>query len=175
MHFAVLMFAFEKIVSKGFTPLLPPTILKEFTLIGSGHFPFGKEDIYQIANPGKLANGKKIVEPTYLAGTAEPSLLAYFSNRTLTENELPIKVCGWTQCYRSEVGSYGKDTRGIYRIHEFMKVEQVVLCRNDIKESDGWLEKMRSYSEEILQELGLPYRVVEICTGDMGAGKRKNV
>jgi len=173
LHFGALMFAFEKIISKGFMPFLPPTILKEFALIGSGHFPFGKEDVYQIANPGKLASGGDVKEPCYLAGTAEPSLLAYFSDQTLSEDELPVKVCGWTQCYRSEVGSYGKDTRGIYRIHEFMKVEQVVLCKNDLGESGAWLEKMRGYSEEILRELKLPYRVVEISTGDMGAGKRK--
>ena len=92
-----------------------PTILREFALLGSGHFPFGREDIYQIANPGKLESGKTISEPLFLAGTAEPSLLAYFANETLKEEDLPVKVCGWTQCYRSEVGSYGRDTQGIYR------------------------------------------------------------
>jgi len=165
LHFAVLYYAWQKIVNEGFTPMFPPSILREFTLIGSGHFPFGRDDVYQIANPG--------AEPLYLAGTAEPSLLAYFANKTFKEEDLPIKVCGWTQCYRSEVGSYGKDTKGIYRVHEFMKVEQVVLCKNDFESSNNWLEKMKGYSEKILQDLKLPYRVVQVCTGDMGAGKHK--
>ena len=173
LHFALLFYAWQKIISKGFTPLLVPTILREFALLGSGHFPFGREDIYQIANPGKLESGKTISEPLFLAGTAEPSLLAYFANETLKEEDLPVKVCGWTQCYRSEVGSYGRDTQGIYRIHEFMKVEQVVLCPADEKVSDEWLEKMRIYSEEILRDLKLPYRVIQVGKKEMGAGKRK--
>lgn len=173
LHFALLFYAWQKIISKGFTPLLVPTILREFALLGSGHFPFGREDIYQIANPGKLESGKSISEPLFLAGTAEPSLLAYFANETLKEEDLPVKVCGWTQCYRSEVGSYGRDTQGIYRIHEFMKVEQVVLCPADEKVSDEWLEKMRIYSEEILRDLKLPYRVIQVGKKEMGAGKRK--
>ena len=173
LHFALLFYAWQKIISKGFTPLLVPTILREFALLGSGHFPFGREDIYQIANPGKLESGKTISEPLFLAGTAEPSLLAYFANETLKEEDLPVKVCGWTQCYRSEVGSYGRDTQGIYRIHEFMKAEQVVLCPADEKVSDEWLEKMRIYSEEILRDLKLPYRVIQIGKKEMGAGKRK--
>jgi len=165
LHFAVLYYAWQKIVNEGFVPMFPPSILREFALIGSGHFPFGRDDVYQIAGPD--------AEPLYLAGTAEPSLLAYFANKTFQEEDLPVKVCGWTQCYRSEVGSYGRDTKGIYRIHEFMKVEQVVLCKSDFEVSNNWLEKMRGYSEKILQDLKLPYRVVQVCTGDMGAGKYK--
>ena len=173
LHFAVLLYAWQKIIAHGFTPMVPPTILREFALVGSGHFPFGREDVYQIANPGKLADGKTIKEENFLAGTAEPALLAYFADQVLSEEDLPVKVCGWTPCYRSEAGSYGKDTKGIYRIHEFAKVEQVVLCQADVKISDQWLDKMRRYSQEILEDLKLPYRVIEICTGDMGAGKRK--
>jgi len=173
LHFAVLSFALNKLIQKGFTPFVPPTLVNEFALIGSGHFPFGKDEIYQIANPGKLESGQKTTNPVYLAGTAEPSLLAYYSDRVLKEAELPIKVCGQSQCYRSEIGSYGKDTKGIYRIHEFMKVEQVIICRDNIEESNKWLEEMRGISEEILEDLGLPYRVLNICTADMGAGKYK--
>ena len=165
LHFAVLYYAWQKIIGEGFIPVFPPSILREFAFTGSGHFPFGRDDVYQIANPG--------TESLYLAGTAEPSLLAYFTNKTFQEEDLPIKVCGWTQCYRSEVGSYGRDTKGIYRIHEFMKVEQIVLCKNDFEVSNNWLEEMRGYSEKILQDLKLPYRVVQVCTSDMGAGKHK--
>jgi len=173
MHIALLWHTFLKLTKKGFLPLIPPVIIKEFALIGSGHFPFNKEDIYQIANPGKLADGKEIKEPLFLAGTSEPSILAYFSDTVLEQDQLPIKVCGFSPCFRSEVGSYGKDTKGLYRVHEFMKVEQVVLCKNDIQESNFWLEKMREISEEILRELNLPYRVVQVASGDMGAGKYK--
>lgn len=164
LHLAVLNYALRKIISKGFSPMITPVIVREFTLFGSGHFPFAKEDIYELKNSG---------EPLYLAGTSEPSLLAYFANRILDEKDLPIKVCGFSPCFRSEVGSYGKDTKGLYRVHEFAKVEQVVLCRADEKESDKWLIEMRGYAEEIIRDLGLPYRVVQVATGDMGAGKRK--
>ncbi len=173
LSFALLFYCVQKITEKGFSFMIPPTILREFALIGSGHFPFGKEEIYQIANPGKLADGNDTKEKYYLAGTSEPSLLSYFTDKVFTEDELPIKVAAYSQCYRSEVGSYGKDTKGLYRVKEFMKVEQIVLCKNDISESSFWLEEMRKISEEILRELNLPYRVLQICTGDMGAGKYK--
>lgn len=165
LHLAILNFAFDKIVSKGFAPLVPPSLVHEDVLIGSGHLPFGKDNIYQITNPGKLQ--------IYLTGTSEPSLLAYYMNRVVPERELPIKICAMTHCYRSEVGDYGKDTRGLYRVHEFDKVEQLVICQSDLNESEDWFKRMQQYSEQILQELKLPYRVINVCTGDMGAGKYK--
>jgi len=173
LHLAVLMYALSKIREKGFAPMITPTILKDFALVGSGHFPSGRDDIYELANTGKNENGEQLGDNLYLAGTSEPALLAYFADQTLNEEDLPVKVCGFSQCYRNEVGSYGKDTKGIYRIHEFMKVEQVVLCCADVNDSNNWLETMRGYSQEILKDLKLPHRVVQISTGDMGAGKRK--
>ncbi len=173
LSLALLWHCIQKMNEKGFKFIIPPTILREFALVGSGHFPFGKEEIYQIANPGRLSDGSEKKEKTYLAGTSEPSLLAYFSDSLLNEKDLPTKVCAFSQCYRSEVGSYGKDTKGLYRVHEFMKVEQVILCKDDIEESNERLEEMQSISEELLQELNIPYRVLSICTGDMGAGKYK--
>ncbi len=112
-------------------------------------------------------------EQKYLAGTSEPALLAYYADTILEEDQLPLKLCGISPCYRSEIGSYGKDTRGIYRVHEFMKAEQVVICKADMIEGEQWLETLRTISEEMLQALKLPYRVLNICTGDMGAGKYK--
>ncbi len=165
LHYALLWYAVKKLVAKGFDIFTPPTLVREFTLFGSGHFPGSKDEIYQIANTGG--------EPLYLAGTSEPALLAYFSDTVLDEKELPKKVAGVSQCYRSEVGSYGKDTKGIYRIHEFSKVEQVVICKAEMLEGEKWLEALRETAEELLQELKLPYRVLNICTGDMGAGKYK--
>ena len=173
LHLAVLNYALKKIIKNGFVPMITPVIIKDFALFGSGHFPFGKEDIYELANTGKDKSGINLGDKLYLAGTSEPSLLSYFATEILDESELPKKVCGYSQCFRNEVGSYGKDTKGLYRIHEFSKVEQVVLCRADEKESEQWLQKMRGYAQEILKELGLPHRVLQICTGDMGAGKRK--
>jgi hypothetical protein len=104
---------------------------------------------------------------------SEPSLLAYYADQILEEKDLPIKMTGISACYRSEVGSYGKDAKGIYRIHEFMKVEQLIICKADITESEQWHEALRQVSEEILQDLQMPYRVLNIATGDMGAAKYK--
>jgi len=173
LHLAVLNYAIRKLREKGFEFMVTPTILKDFALIGSGHFPFGKDDIYELANTGKNEDGETVGESLYLAGTSEPALLSYFADSVLDQEDLPIKVCGFSQCYRNEVGSYGKDTKGLYRIHEFMKVEQVILCEADEEKSDEYLEYLREISQEILKDLNLPHRVLQICTGDMGAGKRK--
>lgn len=172
LHFALLWYAINKMKKKGFELMVTPTLLRDFALVGSGHFPEGKDEIYQIGNPGRLSDGST-KEATFLAGTSEPALLAYFADKTLNEEDLPVKVCGFSECYRSEIGSYGKDTKGLYRIHEFMKVEQVILCKNNLSESLEWLEKLRVIAEEMLRDLKLPYRVVQLSTGDMGTGKYK--
>lgn len=171
---AVINLALEKLLAKGFTLMVPPVLVKEFTLEGSGHFPFGRDEIYQAASAGGVRSGRfSSEEPIFLAGTSEPSLLAYHAGDVLSEQDLPVKLAGVTPCFRSEVGSYGKDAKGIYRIHEFMKVEQVVLCKAEINEADLWLENLRDIAEDILQSLKLSYRVIHVCTGDMGAGKYK--
>ena len=166
MQYGLIWHALKKMQEKGFSLMTAPVLVREFALFGSGHFPFGKDEVYKLVNSDEK-------ESTYLAGTSEPALLAYYADKTLDEKDLPIKVCAVTPCYRSEIGSYGKDTRGIYRIHEFIKVEQVVLCKADINESDKWLETMREIAQEMLMDLKLPHRVLNICTGDMGAGKYK--
>jgi seryl-tRNA synthetase len=174
MQYGLFWYALEKLRQKGFTVMQTPTLVREFALVGSGHFPAGRDELYQIADSGRLASGTaQEKEPIYLAGTSEPSLLAYYADKILDEKDLPIKVAGISPCYRSEVGSYSKDLKGVYRVHEFMKVEQVVLCKAQTLEGDQWLENLRGVAEEILQELKLPYRVLNICTGDMGAGKYK--
>jgi len=173
MQLSLMWHTFLKLKDKGFQLIIPPTLIREFVLIGSGHFPSGKDEVFQVANPGKLADGQEIAEPMYLAGTSEPSLLAYYADSLLSEKDLPIKLAGFSQCYRSEVGSYGKDTHGLYRLHEFMKVEQVIFCKADVKEADKLFEEMRENCQEVLKELELPHRVVQICTGDIGAGKYK--
>ena len=171
LQFALMQFALDKLRKKGFVIMIPPTILREFALVGSGHFPEAKDEVYQIANPGKIASGEKIKEKFYLGGTSEPALLAYYADTILDEKKLPIKMAGFSSCYRSEAGSYGKDTKGLYRLHEFMKIEQVVLCNADLEKSHKLFDEIGNNAKEILQELKLPYRVVQVCTGDMGAGK----
>lgn len=173
LQLALMQFTIDKLSNYGFIPMIPPTLVHKMALVGSGHFPEAKEEIYQISNPGKLASGQIIKEETYLVGTAEPSLLAYHANEIINEKELPLKYSGFSQCYRSEIGSYGKDLKGLFRVHEFMKVEQVVICEADHKTADKWFNKLLEISESFLKDLELPYRVVQMCTGDMGLGKYK--
>ncbi|MFA5230727.1 MAG: serine--tRNA ligase [Candidatus Paceibacterota bacterium] len=161
LHMAILNYAFEKIINKGFMPFVPPTLVKGFNFFGSGFFPYLQDEVYKIAND----------DDTYLAGTSELSLLGYYRDDVINFKELPIKICAFSPCFRSEAGSYGKDTKGLYRIHEFSKIEQVIICDNDIEKSQKYFQEMLSVSEEILKELKLPYQVVNLCTGDMGAGK----
>ncbi len=173
---ALMNYALHKMVEKGYSPMIPPTLVKEFALFGSGYFKGTEYDsqednIYQIATRDKEMDGAESKEKKFLVGTAEPSLLAYFSDEVLDEKKLPIKVCGFSPCYRSEIGDYGKDNKGLYRVHEFMKIEQVVVSKADAEEATKLQEEMIGISEEMHRELGLPYRKLQICTGDMPAGK----
>ena len=162
LHLAVMNYALQKLVAKGFTPVIPPIITKERPFVNTAHFPWGKEDVY------KTYDDAEEKDERFLAGTAEIPLVSYHMDETLREKDLPLLYAGFSPCYRREIGSYGRDTTGMYRVHEFMKIEQVILCKNDWKESQKWHENLRSYSEEMLQELGLHYRVLLMCTGDMG-------
>jgi len=173
MHYAL-----SKMASKGYLPMIPPTLVKGFPLFGSGYFKGLEYDgevdeIYQVASSDKETDGSELKEQKFLVGTSEPSLLAYHSGETLEAANLPIRYAGFSQCYRSEIGSYGKDTKGLYRVHEFMKVEQVVLAPADIDMAETLQAEMLSITEEILSEIGLPFRKIRICAGDMGTGKYK--
>ncbi len=178
LQMALMTYGLTKLISKGFLPMIPPTLVREFALFGSGYFN-GKEydeevdEIYKIENKEKDADGNIKKENKFLVGTAEPSLLAYYANEVLNGEDLPMKICGFSQCYRSEIGSYGKDTKGIYRVHEFMKIEQVCICPADIDIADKMHTEMVGISKEMHEELGIPYRQLAICTGDMSAGKYK--
>ena len=161
LEYGLLDFALRSIIKKGFTPMTVPWLVKPDYFWGTGYFPWGLEDHY------------KVQDDLNLIGTAEVSLTSYFADEVLEEDELPVKLAGISPCYRREIGAYGKDLGGIFRVHQFNKVEQVVLCKNDPQESIDWHEKMLSFSEEILQALKLPYRVLLMCTGDMGGGQKK--
>ncbi len=173
---AMMMYALNKMVKKGFMPMIPPTLIKGRALFGSGYFKgleYNDEvdEIYQIASQDKEIDGAASKERKFLVGTAEPSLLAYYADEVLEEENLPVRLAGYSQCYRSEIGSYGRDTKGMYRVHEFMKVEQVILCKADAKEAEKLQDEMIGISKEMHQELGLPFRQLAICTGDLSAGK----
>ena len=171
---AITSYALAKLIQSGYTPMIPPTLVKGRTLFGTGYFK-GQEydpeidEVYQVANHDP--NETKTKEPKFLVGTAEPSLLAYYQDAILEETELPLRVAGLSQCYRSEIGSYGKDTKGMYRVHEFQKVEQIAIVKADIDEANRIQDEMVGLSEAMHIELGLPYRKLQICTGDMSAGK----
>ena len=162
MQLGIMQYALSKLVEKGFTPMIPPMIVKREALINTGHFPWGELDIY------KTFDDEAETDVRFLSGTAEVPLVSYHAGETLNEKDLPLLYAGFSSNYRREIGSYGKDTKGVYRVHEIMKIEQVVICKNDMKESLEWLEKLAGYAEEMLKELKLPYRVMMMCTGDMG-------
>lgn len=162
MHLGIMRYGFDKLRSKGFTPMIPPVLDLPRSFMNTGHFPWGAVDVY------KTFDDREEQDVRHLAGTAEVPLVSYHQDEVLNESDLPKKYAGFSSCFRREIGSYGKDTRGIYRIHEFMKIEQVVLDVADIKKSLQWLEDLVAISEEVLQELELPYRVLLMCTGDMG-------
>ncbi|OGK35063.1 serine--tRNA ligase [Candidatus Roizmanbacteria bacterium RIFCSPHIGHO2_12_FULL_39_8] len=157
LHFALLFYVFNKLAQKGYTPIIAPAVIKGFTLFGSGQFPWGEQDVYKLND-----------EDAYLAGTAEQPVTAYYSGEILNERELPKKFVAFSPCFRKEAGAYGKDTKGLYRVHEFWKVEQVIIAKNDIDEAKKLHEELQKNCEEILQDLRLPYRVLLMCTGDMG-------
>jgi seryl-tRNA synthetase len=159
---SLLRFGLDKLAAKGFTLISVPAMARESAFIGTGHFPTGKEQVYYLPD-----------DDIYLAGTAEVPVNALHAGETLNAAELPILYGGVSPCFRREAGSAGRDVRGLIRVHQFNKVEQYILCKNDPAESAKYHKMLLETSEEILQDLELHYRVVEVCTGDMGAGKFK--
>ncbi len=157
LELAVLKYCFDHMVAAGFSPMLVPHLVREEAMLGTAYLPGGEEQAYRCER-----------DEMWLIGTAEVPVTAYRMGETLDLAELPVKMVGWSPCYRREAGTYGKDTRGLYRIHQFQKIEQVVLCRNDVEESKRYHAEILAHAETILTNLGLPYRVVNVCGGDLG-------
>jgi seryl-tRNA synthetase len=166
LQFALMQFTLNKFISKGYTPVTPPVILKKRAFVNTGHFPWGEKETYRFTS-------EEGEEESFLAGTAEVPLVSMYQDEVFNEKDLPIRMIGFSPCYRKEAGSYGKDTKGVFRVHEFVKTEQVVICKNDLAESLRLHEEMMALTEEIAQDLKLPYRVLKMCTGDMGEPQAK--
>ncbi len=170
LELALMMFTLDKLVSNGFTPMIVPNIVNYDAMMGTSYFPGGEEQAYAVGvervQREPIESDKK-----YVAGTAEVALTSYHSGEILEEDDLPKMYCGFSTCYRREAGTYGKDTHGLYRVHQFQKIEQVIVCKNDPEESKKMHDMILKNAEEVLQALNLPYRVVAVCTGDMGQGQ----
>jgi seryl-tRNA synthetase len=157
LELAVLRFALDLIASRGFVPHAPPLIVKREAMEGTGYLPLGAEQAYECSR-----------DDGWLIGTSEVPVTALHAGEILDEAKLPLRYAGYSACFRREAGTHGKDTRGLYRVHQFMKVEQVVVCRNDAQESRRCHEEILGNSEDVLKALGLPYRVIALCGGDLG-------
>jgi seryl-tRNA synthetase len=157
---AMLSYALDYLIELGLMPISVPALVREEPLIGNGQFPAHREETYAIP-----------ADDLYLAGTAEVALVGLHAGEILDAKALPIRYAGISPCFRREAGSAGRDVRGLLRVHQFEKVEQFVICGADDEESDRWHAELLDAAEHLLQGLGLAYQVVEISTGDMGAGK----
>ena len=160
IEFNLVSWALNKLSEKGFTPTVPPVLVRENALYGTGFFPDDAEQVYEIPN-----------DDLYLVGTSEVPLAALHTNEIINMEDLPIRYAGFSTCFRREAGTYGKDTIGIFRVHQFDKVEMFSFCNPEKSEEEH--EFILSVEEELLQSLEIPYRVVDVCAGDLGASAAK--
>ncbi len=164
---ARLMWSLERFVQDrfldrdGFVPMIVPSLVRREPFMGTGYLPQSEDDLY------------KTQDGDYLSGTAEVATMGFYMNEIIEAKDLPLKFFSFSPCFRREAGSHGKDTKGLFRIHEFVKYEQVVLCEASHEESVRWHEQLTENSEQLLQELKLPYHVVVNCGGDLGLGQVK--
>ena len=161
LSWAIWNYANDFFQGKGFIPVLPPTIVRKANLYGTGHLPNEADDVY------------KTQDEDYLIGTSEVSVMGMHSDEILEQGQFPIKYLGFSPCYRREAGSHGKDTRGLIRVHEFYKLEQVVLCEASHEESVRLHEELNRNTEEFIESLNIPYHTVLNCGGDLGQGQVK--
>ncbi|MFL6732673.1 MAG: serine--tRNA ligase [Sphingomicrobium sp.] len=156
----LMAWALDKISDAGFTPITVPAIAREQAFVNQGQFPGHKEETYELPN-----------DDLWLAGTAEVVLTSLHSGEILENDKLPILYAGYSPCFRREAGSAGKDVRGLLRVHQFVKVEQYVVCEADDEQSAHWHARLLELAESLLKDLEIPYQVIETSTGDMGLGK----
>jgi seryl-tRNA synthetase len=162
LHWAVLRFAIDFMVDRGYVPMSVPVLMKDEPMTGTGFFPGSEDQTYQMEK-----------DQLNLAGTAEVPLTAYHMGEILKAEQLPLKYFALSTCFRREAGAAGKDTYGLYRIHQFDKVEQVVVCKNSVEQSNKFHDEILANSEAVMQVLELPYRIVNVCTGDLGRGQAR--
>lgn len=160
LEFALFKFALDHLVSRGFHPMIVPQLVRREAMVGTGFFPLGEEDTFFVEKDG-----------LYLIGTSEVPLVSYHLDEILNEKDLPKHYCGYSTCFRREAGSYGRDTKGFYRLHQFNKVEQVVICVNDPEVSRQEHRILLGNAESIMQALGLPHRVALACGAEIGQGQ----
>lgn len=168
LEFALVQYVLQKLVSKGFTPIIPPVLVKEKAMVATGFFPADRNEIYHV-NP--KSEHQPDNDDLYLVGTAEVPLCMLHADKILDIEKLPLRYVGFSTCFRREAGSYGKDTHGIIRVHQFDKIEMFSFCHPDKSEEEH--ELIRSIEEEIMTELGFHYQVLNICGGDLGAPAAK--
>ena len=161
LSWAIWNYANDFFLKKGFDPMIVPTIVRKSNLYGTGHLPNEAEDVYHTQ------------DEDYLIGTSEISTMGYYSDEVLEASQLPAKFLSFSPCYRREAGSHGKDTKGLIRVHEFYKVEQVILCKASHEESVSQHEWLNRNAEEFIESLGIPYHTVVNCGGDLGLGQVK--
>ena len=160
LEMALCRFVMDFLVTRGFTPLTVPQLVKENAMQGTGYFPVGHDQAYNVT-----------ADELFLIGTSEVSLVSYHQDEIIPLSDLPIRYAGFSSCFRREAGTYGKDTRGLYRVHQFQKVEQVVFCEADRQKAECLHYEILDNTEVILQALELPYRVCLACTGEIGIGQ----
>lgn len=157
---ALLRYGYDHLVKKGFTPMSVPVLVNNSAMEGTGYFPLGKDQAYCVEK-----------DEMALVGTSEVSLCSLHADEFLSHEQLPVRYMAQTTCFRREAGTYGKDTKGLYRVHQFQKIEMVVIAPADKETTDKLHEELLSLAEGLLQDLNLPYRVVYVCSGDLGQGQ----
>ncbi|MEE9370587.1 MAG: serine--tRNA ligase, partial [Sedimentisphaerales bacterium] len=162
LHWAVLQLAMNYMLQKDYVPLAVPVLMRDEAMQGTAWFPGSEDQTYRMEK-----------DELNLAGTAEVPLTAYHMGEILKAEQLPLKYVALSSCFRREAGAAGKDTYGLYRIHQFDKVEQVVICKNSVEESNRFHEEILAHAEAVMRALELPYRVANVCTGDLGRGQAK--
>lgn len=160
LEFALFQYTLNHLVAAGFQPMIVPQLVRREAMVGTGFFPLGEEDTFALEK-----------DDLYLVGTSEVSLVAYHMDEILHEKDLPKRYCGYSTCFRREAGSYGRDTRGFYRLHQFNKVEQVSICINEPEVSAQEHRMLLGNAESIMQALGLPHRVALACGAEIGQGQ----